>query len=561
MQALSMNVLKPSEFPAPPQEAIRVVHACAQADVDAQALGEIVSHDPALAAELLRVANSAYFGFATEVRSISRAVTVVGQRALRNLVLCIAMRDALRADQLPAFPVGEFWESALRRAVCARCLAGAVGLDEEECFTAGLLQDFGLLVMFYLMPHRISEWERLNQSAPDARYELELQLFQNTHDKVGQQMALAWGLPQELSAAMGYHHEQAPEESPASVKALCRVAECADWMASVFTAEDKRTVVQECRALLADRFDVQDQQCDQLLAQVSERMNEAASAFGFTVGEQLEFEVVMREANVRLLEENLSFQEMNWQLEHILQERDRVAAELHRELELAREVQRSLLPAENRAPLGVVGLNVSAKEVSGDFYDFYKLHTGQVAFCIADVSGKGMNAALLMAKASSLFRCLGKGVHDPSKLLAMLNREIFETSIRGMFVTMTAGVFDPQTRRVQLANAGHLPALQMNGRYLVREYSAGAPPLGIAPEATFPSEEFQLEDHSLYLYTDGLLEARISERRRLEREGLLDLLAKYSDTPPVERLQQVVAEVRRGPGGIEDDLTVLLIEG
>src|SRR5690606_3415974 len=144
-----------------------------------------------------------------------------------------------------------------------------------------------------------------------------------------------------------------------------------------------------------------------------------------------------------------SFQEMNWQLEQILRERDRVAAELARELELAREGQRSLLPAEGGETRGVVGLNLSAREASGDFYDFYRLHTGQVAFCIADVSGKGMNAAMLMAKSSSLYRCLGKSILDPSRLLAMLNREILETSIRGMFVTMSAGIFDPESRRVR----------------------------------------------------------------------------------------------------------------
>ena len=561
MHVLAMETLKPTELPAPPQEAIRVVHACSQEGVDARDLADIICRDPTLAAELLRVANSAYFGFASEIGSIPRAVTVVGQRALRNLVLCISMRDALRAEQMPAFPVEEFWESALRRGVCARCLAGLAGLDEEDCFTVGLLQDFGLLVMFHVMRHRISEWSRLFRATPDARLELERQLFQVTHDQVGLQLARSWNLPHELGMAMGYHHEAAPEDTSAATLRLCRVAECADWMAAVFTAEDKRLAVRECRRLLEECFGIAVEQCDALLDQVAGRMQEAATAFGFQVGEQPEFGVVMREANMRLLEENLSFQEINWQLEQILRERDRVAGELARELELAREVQRSLLPADGRDSLGVVGLNVSAREVSGDFYDFYKLSTGQIAFCIADVSGKGMNAALLMAKTSSLYRCLGKSIHDPSRLLTMLNREILETSIRGMFVTMIAGVFDPASRRVRLANAGHLPAVQMCGRRLVKEYPAAAPPLGIMSDAEFPGTDFCLEDHSLYLYTDGLLEARLAGGRRLEREGLLDLLIRHGGSVPVERLQQIVAAVRGGSGSVEDDLTLLLIEG
>ncbi|MCW9059374.1 MAG: HDOD domain-containing protein [Gammaproteobacteria bacterium] len=561
MSAPAMDTLKPTELPAPPQEAIRLVHACTQEGVDARDLGDIICRDPTLAAELLRVANSAYFGFASEIASIPRAVTVIGQKALRNLVLCLAMRDALRAEQLPAFPVEQFWEAALRRAVCARCLASLVHLDAEACFTVGLLQDFGLLVMFHLMQHRISEWRRLHEATPDARLELEHQLFQTSHEQVGQQLARNWNLPTELGIAMGMHHAGTPENTPAATVQLCRVAECADWMAAVFSAEDKRLAVRECRRLLDEHFGIKVEQCDGLLDQVAGHMQEAAIAFGFQVGAQPEFGEVLRQANMCLLEENLSFQEMNWQLEQILRERDRVAAELARELELAREVQRSLLPAEGGETRGVVGLNLSAREVSGDFYDFYRLHTGQVAFCIADVSGKGMNAAMLMAKTSSLYRCLGKSILDPSRLLAMLNREILETSIRGMFVTMTAGIFDPESRVVRLANAGHLPSVVMHDRRLVREYPADAPPLGIVPEAEFPGVDFCLEDHSLYLYTDGLLEARLAGGRRLEREGLLELLARHSDAAPVERLQHIVAAVRGDSGVMDDDLTLLMIEG
>jgi HD-like signal output (HDOD) protein/serine phosphatase RsbU (regulator of sigma subunit) len=561
LKPLAIDSLKPTELPAPPQEALRVVQACAQPEVDAQALAELVGCHPVLSAELLRISNSAYFGFASEVTSIARAVTVLGNRALRNLVLCVAMRDALRADLLPGLDVNGFWEGALRRAVAARRLASEVGLDEEESFTVGLLQDFGLLVLFYLMPHRISEWQRLMESPPDERYELERQLFHATHDRVGLQLAEVWALPAELAMAIGYHHDAPPQEVPESIRRLCQVAECADWVAAAFDAQDKRLAVQECHRLLADRFDLSAERIHGLLDGVSTSMEPAADALGFELGGQISLEEVLREANLRLVEENLSFQELTWRLEQALQERDLAASELHRELELAREVQRCLLPDESRSQTGVFGVNVSARAVSGDFYDHLRLHNGQVSFCLADVSGKGMNAALLMAKTASLFRCLGKGVHDPGKLLAMINREILETSTRGMFVTMVAGVWDPSTGRVRLANAGHLPVVQMKDSYVAREFEAAAPPLGIAPECAFSVEEFTLGEGSLYLYTDGLLEAKITSNRRLERDGLLELLAKYAKVPPVERLQRIVASVQKADGGIDDDLTLMVIEG
>lgn len=560
MPAHAIEPLKPTELPAPPVEMLQVVQACGCPDMDLPALSELVARDPMLTAELLRLANSPYFGLAGGIKSIARAVTVIGQRALRNMVLCIAMRDALRTEQLPAFPLGEFWESSLRRAVCARALAGAAKLDEDECFTVGLLQDFGLLVLFYLRHHRISDWTALNQAPPDERYQLERQLFGQTHDRVGLQLAEAWNLPAELGLAMGHHHQARGQDLPPGAAGLCAVAECADWMAAVFTAEDKSLALRACRRVLAERFELRPGHCDGLLDQVAERMSEAAGAMGLRIGVQPALEDVLRETSLQLLEENLSVQEMNWHMQRLLEERDRVAAELHRELELAREVQRSLLPDAGAEGLGVFGLNLAARQVSGDFYDFFPLAGGSIAFCIADVAGKGMNAALLMAKASSLFRCLGRSLQDPSRLLAMLNREIAETSVRGMFVTMIAGVFDPARRRLRLANAGHVPALEMAGPRLVREYPASAPPLGVVPEAAFPCVDVQLADHSLYLYTDGLLEARVSAGQRMEREGLLELIGAHCAVAPVDRLQGIVAAVRGGHGGIEDDLTLLLIE-
>lgn len=560
-EAIVADKVRPSDLPAPPKDAIRIVQACSRPDVDSRDLARIVTNDPVLTAELLRVANSAYFGLVSQVKSVARAVTVLGNRALRNMVLCIAMRDALRKDSIPGFDLDRYWEDALRRAVSAKSLAEIVGLDADECFTAGLLQDFGLLVLLYIHPEQVGYWERLAGLDPDQRLDFEVDLFHATHDEVGYLLAKNWGLPRDLAVAMGFHHGDIPDDISQDDALLCKVSACADWMASVYHSEDKRQAIQRSRGLLADYFDIGADTADRLLQQVSEAVREAASALGIRVGEQLSFEAVMREANLRLAEENLSYQELNWRLEKALQERDRFAARLRRELELAREVQRSLLPDGMEDLPGVAGLNLSAREVSGDFYDFFRLPDGRISFCLADVSGKGMNAALLMAKTASLFRCLGKGIHDPAKLLAMLNREISETSIRGMFVTMVAGVSDPESGDIVLANAGHLPALHMGCAAVIAEYPAQSPPLGVCADAAFDNEAFNLDGGCLYLYTDGLLEARMEDGRRLEQDGLLRLLRDHAHLPPAERVRRVADAARGADGAVEDDLTLVLVEG
>jgi sigma-B regulation protein RsbU (phosphoserine phosphatase) len=313
--------------------------------------------------------------------------------------------------------------------------------------------------------------------------------------------------------------------------------------------------------MLAEYFNLTAEQTDGLLDQVANSMEEAASALGVKVDEPLSYEAVLREANLALAEENLSYQEMTWRLEKALEERDHFATNLRKELELAREVQQSLLPDIRDGIPGVVGINLSAREVSGDFYDFFKLPDGRISFCLADVSGKGMNAALLMAKTSSLYRCLGRSISDPAKLLAMLNREIVETSIRGMFVTMVAGIADPATGEVTLANAGHLPPLHMGSTAVIGDYPALSPPLGIGLDFNFTNTRFNLEGGSLYLYTDGLLEAKLDSDTRLEHEGLVQLLKKYAHLAPLKRVSDIANAVRGPNGAIEDDLTLLLVDG
>lgn len=549
--------LKPTDLPAPPQEAIGIVHACSKPDITSRRLADLVTHNAVLTAELLRIVNSAFFGFRAKATSAAHAVTLLGQRALRNLALCVAMRDALRADAIPGLDMAGYWEQALRRAVAARCLARASGLNAEDGFTAGLLQDFGLLVMLFVEPERAGDWLRLAHADPEERYALEQTLFGVTHDRVGETLADAWGLPPELRRVMGQHHS--PLLGANADDALCRVAHCADWMAAVFTAGDKRPVIRRCRQLLADQFGLAVERVDDLLEEVSQGLGEAGAALGLRVGAQLTLADVLREANLQLVEDNLSYQELTWRLEQALAERDRYAAELNRELELAREVQRSLMPAGSGGCAGFYGMNTAARELSGDFYDYFSTPAGTIQFCIADVSGKGMNAALLMAKVSSLFRCLGKSLGDPAALLALLNREIAETSVRGMFVTMTAGVLDPRGGSVRLANAGHLPALLLTGRGALQEFPADGPPLGVLADAVFVNREMNLGDGALYLCTDGLIEARGAAGGELGMEGLKALIRCHAQLPGAQRIRALFEAVREAQ--VRDDLTALIVDG
>ena len=236
-----------------------------------------------------------------------------------------------------------------------------------------------------------------------------------------------------------------------------------------------------------------------------------------------------------------------------------VKERMRRELDLAREIQRDLLPDQPAADFPVQGLNLSAFEVSGDFYDFFRLADGRIAWGLGDVSGKGMNAAMLMAKTISLFRCLGKTVHDPARLLAMLNDEIVETASRGMFVTMAAGIFDPQNGVLEFANAGHQPPLLRScaGEYC--EIEESSPPLGIVSGMEYTVQKVVLDGGRLYVFTDGVTEGWAEDGKMLELAGLKMLLDQHAGLPMADQLVRI-SEVLTRPGvRLRDDLTLLVI--
>lgn len=551
-----LQALRPADLPAPPQAALEVLRACAAADVDSRRLAGLVSSDPGLSAELLRIANSPYYGLGREVRSAAQAITVLGHKALRNLVLSLSVRDVLRRNAIPDFEIESFWEDVLRCAAAARSLGRAVGADPDECFTVGLLSDFGLLALFHLRPERALQWPQLRTLDPEARRAQESARFGASHDDVAAALARAWALPADLVSVLAHHHDPVTD---GDCRSLAAVVHCADWVAAVYQADDTAAVLEQCHTRLAGQLGLTRKEIDTILAQLPDEVTQAAQALGLHLGAQPDFDSILRQANMRLAEENLSYQELAWELQQALRERDRLAAELNRELELAGEIQQSLLPGSAADGLPVYGINLPAGELSGDFYDYFALPDGRVYFNLADVSGKGITAALLMAKTSSLFRCLGKQIHEPARLLEVLNRELWDTSTHGMFVTMVAGVYDPHTDTAELVNAGNPPALLIDRAHKVRQIGAHGPPLGVIDEVEWSQTRFSLDGGSLYLFSDGISEARLGNEEILGIDGLATLLLALAERPPRERLDAVVRELDPG-GKRRDDITMLLVE-
>jgi sigma-B regulation protein RsbU (phosphoserine phosphatase) len=230
---------------------------------------------------------------------------------------------------------------------------------------------------------------------------------------------------------------------------------------------------------------------------------------------------------------------------------------IRREMTLARSIQKSLLPKRRRGRFPLLGVNLPAHEISGDFYDYFELADGRLAFFIGDISGKGLDAAFLMVRVASLLRWSGKAAPAPAAWLREVNLELCKTLQNGRFVCAVVGLYDRRTRRATLANAGFPPALLDHGAHF-EELPADGPPLGILSEAEYGERTIDLGAAALYLFSDGATDVREGARARLGAEGLRELIRRVAALAPEPRLRVLIGELKRRR--LVDDTTLLLLQ-
>ena len=234
---------------------------------------------------------------------------------------------------------------------------------------------------------------------------------------------------------------------------------------------------------------------------------------------------------------------------------------MQKEIEIVGEIQKTLLSQNIKENFPIAGINIPAKVVSGDFYNFAELSKGVYGFGVADVSGKGIKSSLLMSKASSLYRCLSKTNFSAADLLNVLNSEICETTSRGMFVTMLIGIYDSNKKELTLANAGHEPPLIYSEDGNFSNVEDAGPPLGIAPKFKFKETKINFSNSSMYIFTDGITEIKDINGNMLESDGFKNYIQKYQKVTNHERLHKIVEDIIKSGRVQRDDLTIVVVDG
>ncbi|MBI2212262.1 MAG: SpoIIE family protein phosphatase [Acidobacteria bacterium] len=240
-------------------------------------------------------------------------------------------------------------------------------------------------------------------------------------------------------------------------------------------------------------------------------------------------------------------------------ERDRML----RELQLGREIQSRLLPPP---PDDIPGIEISAScipcyEVGGDYFDFIRLDSGELAFALGDVSGKGVSAAMIMSGVQAAYRLGAPVVRDLPNLVERLNTLIYRGAGGRKYVTFFCGVYDPHTGGLRYTNAGHNPPLLVKNGIAQRLDTTGTP-IGILPQGRFGEAATVIEPGAtLVLYTDGFVEAENPDEEQYGMSRWTATVLEAASGPVAElpaHLNRLITAYEDGAKPLDDKTMVVM---
>ena len=233
------------------------------------------------------------------------------------------------------------------------------------------------------------------------------------------------------------------------------------------------------------------------------------------------------------------------------------------EMSIARRIQRGLLePQDHQGELfSIRAAMLTAKSVGGDLYDYHVTENGKVYVAIADVSGKGITAALFMSRAITLLHQYATLGYSPGQMLFEYNNNLALHNPNLMFITTFVAVYDPQTGKLTYANAGHNPPYILSDQLMKLDGKGGAA-AGVFKGVEYPEHRIEMKAGDLlFLYTDGVTEAQNKETELFGEEALEELLRHHADADTVNPVDGVIEALNTFSEGTEqtDDITMLTL--
>ena len=236
---------------------------------------------------------------------------------------------------------------------------------------------------------------------------------------------------------------------------------------------------------------------------------------------------------------------------------------LKKEREIAGEVQKKLFPSNKKIEKYIFAKNTPAKDVSGDYYDYYQVNDNEIYFILGDVTGKGIKAGILMANAASVFRSLAKMESSIAKTALYMNNQVKDSSYQAMFITVILGRINLEKKEMEFINMGHEPMMVLDKNFNFEYIKSTLPPMGLMPvkdESFFKTSIMNISDKTILIYTDGVTEGYIDKGKELEVEGLENEIKKLNTTSPEIIINHATKILTEKNFILRDDITALGIK-
>lgn len=313
---LLAKILNSAELPTLPTVASKLITLTAKEDATLADIGDLVSRDISLSSKILKVSNSAFYSFPQQIGSIQQAVSILGMNAVRSLVLSFSFLNIKSGTTATRFDFEKFWEKSLASAVAARLILEKVkGIDPEEGFVTGLLQNLGELIFAKTFPE---EYEKVLQKGGDNRAEIcavEQEIFGADHTFVGTRVAKSWGFPESLVAPLEFHHD--PEKysgNNATIRTTIKAVYLSDHLTNILFSNKPEISHKKFQKEAAKLLGLTGEAIESVLEQLHIRVKEAGTYFNLKVQTSKSVQEILQEANIRLSLINLDYDQMNKQL-------------------------------------------------------------------------------------------------------------------------------------------------------------------------------------------------------------------------------------------------------
>jgi diguanylate cyclase (GGDEF)-like protein len=313
-------------LPSPPNVAIKLLSIIKKENLSLQELSDVISYEPAMAAKILSISNSAFYSLPYRVGTIDDAISVLGMDVLKNMTLSFALIKNMKKERTEGFNHEMFWRRSVTTAVAAELISFKLGEAYKESFVAALLMDIGILAMYLSSPEdylRVLEVKRLSGlSVIDA----EKSVFNCDHQTVGSRILKRWNIPENICSLIACHHmdRDVNTQMPMPIKIL----QIADSTSSVYHGNRNIEKFNDLKSLYQSEINAEEDDFDRYLDSVANKTIELLSFFEISKGDMKPYSEVLQDANEELRKLNLSYAHVVIELKQAKERSESFAMEL-----------------------------------------------------------------------------------------------------------------------------------------------------------------------------------------------------------------------------------------